>query len=148
MAVVRVAVNWLSAHVRNILRGDGREGHKVHLPIIRNRREGRGLERRDEFGMIVDRVMFDGSMSFNGLETEQLPETIRDLYRLVALGVARAVVRLNGRGDLNAIQATLAANGTSGRVLEELAGLADLISGRDYGNAEGHRIHTGCLEFL
>ena len=32
--------------------------------------------------------MFDGNMRFDGLETEQLPETIRDLYRLAALGVA------------------------------------------------------------
>ena len=78
--------------------------------------------------MTVDRVMFNSSMSFDGLETEQPPETIRDLYCLAALGVARMVVRLNGRGDLNAIRATPAANGTSGRVLEELAGDASIYS--------------------
>ena len=76
-------------------------------------------------------------MSFDGLETEQLPGMICNLYCLGALGVAQTVVRLNGRGDLNAIQATLTANG---RVLKELASVADLISGRDYGNVEGHHI--------
>lgn len=133
MAVVGVAVNWLGIHVCKVLRGDGREGHHVHLSIIWNSRKRRGL---------------DCSMGFDGLQAEHLPETICDFYRLVALGVARTTTRFNGRSDLNAIQAIPAANGRRGRVVEETTGGADLISRRDYGNAEGYRIHAGCLGFL
>ena len=46
------------------------------------------------------------------------------------------------------IQAIPAANRRRGRVVEEIAGRADLISRGDYGNAERYRIHAGCLEFL
>ena len=152
MAVVGVAVNWLGAHVRKVLRGNGREGHNMHLSIIWNSRKRGGLDcferRRKEFVMIVERVVLDCGMGPDRLQTEQLSETIRDFYRLVALGVARTTTMLSGSGDLNAIQAISAANGRRGRVVEEFAGRADLISGRDYGNAEGYRIHAGCLGFL
>jgi hypothetical protein len=90
-------------------------------------------------------VVLDCGVSFDRLQTEQLPETIGDFYRLVVLGVARAT-RLNGRGDLHTIQAISAVNGR--RVVEEFAGGTDLISGGDYSNAEGRRIHAGCLGFF
>ena len=150
VAVVGVAVNWLGAHVRNVLRGDGREGHNMHLSIW-NTRKRCGLDcfkRGNELGVVVGRVVLDSGMVFDGLQTEHLSETVRDFHRLVALGVTRTTARLNGRGDLNPIQAISAANGRRGRVVEEFAGGADLISGRDYGNAEGYRIHAGCLGFL
>ena len=151
MAVVGVAMNWLGAHVRKVLRGNGREGHNMHLSIIWNSRKRGGFDcfdRRKEFVMIVERVVFDCCVGPDRLQTEQLSETIRDFYRLVALGVARTTTMLSGRGDLNAIQAVSAANRRRGRVVEEFAGMADLISGRDYGNAEGYRIHAGYLGFL
>lgn len=133
MAVMGVAVNWLGVHVCEVLRGDGGEGHNMHLSIIWNSRKRRGL---------------DCSMGIDGLQTEHLPETICDFYRLVALGVTRTTTRLNGRNDLNAIQAIPAANGRRGRVVKEIGSRADSISGGDYGNAEGNRIHAGCLGFL
>jgi len=150
VAVVGVAMNWHGAHVLNVLDGNGGEGHEVHFPVIRIKRNRHKVDRfeGDEIGVIVAKVMLDGRVSFDGLETQQLPEPIRNFYCFVALGVARAAMRLDGRSDLDAIQAILTANGRSGRVVEEFAGGADLISGRDYGNAERYRIHAGCLEFL
>ena len=62
--------------------------------------------------------------------------------------MARATTGFGGGNNLDAVQAILAANGRSGSVVEELAGRADLISRGDYRNAEGYRIHAGCLEFL
>jgi len=147
MAVVGVAVNLLGAHVYKVLRRNGREGHNMHLSIIRNTRKRRGLEcfkgRRKEVGMVVERMVLDCSMGFDGLQAKQLSETIRDFYRLAALGVTRTTTMLNRRGDLYTIQAISAANGRRGRVVEEFAGVADLIIGRDYGNAEGYRVHAG-----
>jgi hypothetical protein len=64
-------------------------------------------------------VVLDCGVGFDRLQTEQLPETIGDFYRLVALGVARAT-RLNGRGDLHTIQAISAANGRRGGLSKNL----------------------------
>lgn len=147
MAVVGVAVNWLDARVREVLYGNGREWHDAHLPVVKDRG---GLDRpkRDKLGMIVGGMMLDSRGDVDGVETEQLPETVCDVYRLVVLGVAWAATRLNGRVGLNGIQATLSANGRSGSIAKELVCFADMISGRDYGNAEGHRIHAGCSEIF
>lgn len=148
VAVVGVAVNWLGAHVCKVLCRNGRERHNMHLSIIWNSRKRRGLERRrNELGMTVDRVVLDCGVGLDGLQTKPLSETIGDIYRLVILGVARTTM-LNGRGDLDSIQAIPAANGRRGRVVEEFAGRADVISGRDYGNAEGYRVHAGYLGLL
>jgi hypothetical protein len=76
-------------------------------------------------------VMLGGGMVFDLLETEQLPETIGHSDCGVTHGVARTTASIGGRDDLDAIQPVLAANGRSGWVVEELAGRADLITGRD-----------------
>ena len=144
VAVVGVTVNWLGAHARKILRGNGREWHNAHLPVVRGR-GGLNRLKRNKLGMIVDRVMFDGRVDFDGVEAEQFPETVCDLYRLVVLGVAWAATRLNGRVDLDAIQSTLSTNRRRS-VFKVLVGWSDMISRRDYGKAKGHRIHAGCLE--
>lgn len=144
MAVVGVAMNWRGVHVLNVLHGNGGEGHDVHLPVVGDRRRLDRFERRSELGVIVEGVVLNSRVNVNGLEAEQLPEAIRDFYRLAALGVARAATRLDGRGNLDAIQA-VPVNRRNGRIVEEFAGWANLISGRDYGNAERHRIHAGCL---
>jgi len=52
-----------------------------------------------------------------------------------------------GRNDLDAIQPILAANGSGGRAVEKLAGRAYFITGGYQGNAEGYRVHAGCLDF-
>jgi len=143
VAVVGVAVNWHGAHVLQVLEGDGGEGHDIHLPVIGNTRSRHGCD-------FLNRklAMIKGRTGFDGLETEKLPEAVRDVYRGVAHGVARAAARLGRRGDLNMIQAIPAANGRSGRVIEEFAGRTDFISRGDYGNAEGYCVHAGCLRFL
>jgi hypothetical protein len=68
-------------------------------------------------------------MSFDLVETEQLPETIGDTNCGVAHRVARATTGFGGRNDLNTIQPILAANGRSGWAVEKLAGRAYLITG-------------------
>ena len=133
MTVVGVAVNWLGAHV---LHRNGREWYDMHSSIT----SGRSRRGRHAFGRNQVRI--------DGLQTKQLPETIRDVYRGFAHGVAPAARRLHGRADLNMIQAIPPANGRRGRVVEEFVGRPDLISRRYYGNTEGNRIHGGCLGFL
>jgi len=130
--VVRVAVGWDGAHVLQVLRGNGVEGHDMHLPVIGRSIRGRNVL-NSEPGIIEGRVMVDGRTSF---ETEQLPEAVRDVFRGVAYVVARAAARSNGRYDLNAIQAILTENGRS----EMVVGRTDLISRGDY---DGYRIHAG-----
>ena len=77
-------------------------------------------------------VVLGGGMGFDLLETEQLPETIGHSDCGVTHGVARTTTAsIGGRDDLDAIQPILAANGRSGRVVEEIAGRADLITGGD-----------------
>ena len=142
VAVMEVAVNWHGARVLNVLHRNGTEGHNVHLPVIGRRH---GCNKRNELRMVVGGVVLDGSMNSDGLETEQLPEAIRDLYPGVALCVAWAATDLDGRGDLNAIQAIA---GRNGRGVEEFTGRAYLISRGNQCNAEGCRIHAGCLGFL
>ena len=81
-------------------------------------------------------VMTDGGVSRDGLQTERLLETVRDVYCGFAYGVTGAATRLDWRSNLNVIQAILAANKRRGIVVEEVPGRADLISGGDYGMAE------------
>lgn len=121
-----MAVNRHGARVLNVLHRNGTEGHNAHLPVIRSRSRRHGCNKRNEFRMVVGGVVLDGSMNSDGLETEQLPEAIRDLYPGVALCVAWAAMDLDGRGDLNAIQPIV---GRNGRGVEEFTGRADLISG-------------------
>jgi hypothetical protein len=130
VAVVGVAVNWRGAHVLCVLQR-GVDGHDVDPSVVRDRRKGHGCD------------VSDGRMSFDFLETEQLPEAVRDVYS----GVAWAATSLGGRNDLDAIQAIFATNGGSGGIVEVFAGRADLITGGDYGNSEGYRIHAGCRDF-
>ena len=92
--------------------------------------------------------MIDGRVSIDGFQTKQLSETVRDAYRSFAHGVTSVAMRLNGRDNLNAIQAFLAANGRRGRIIEETRGRAKFIMGGDYGNTERYRIHGGCLGIL
>jgi len=86
--------------------------------------------------------MVDSRVSVDRLQTKQLPETIRDVYRGFAHGVACATARFNGRGDLNTIQVILTARGRRGRVVEEVPGRSNLIRRGDYGNAERYRIQV------
>lgn len=125
--MVGVAVNWLDAHVLKVLGEDGREWHDAHLPVIGGR-GGFDHLKRDKLGMTVGGMMFDSRVGIDGVETEQFPETVCDLYRLVVLGVAWAATSLNGRVGLNVIQATLCANGR-GDFAKELVGFADIITG-------------------
>lgn len=110
MAVVGMAVNWLGVHA---LHGNGREGHDRHSYIV-DRWSGAGYHvlNRNKVRMI------------DGLQSKQLPETVRDVYRSFTHGVACAATRLDGRGDLNAIQAIL---GRRGRVVEIFPGRTNLI---------------------
>jgi len=78
--------------------------------------------------MIMCVVMLDGGIGFDLFETKQLPETVRDVHRGAAHGVARTTATLGGRVDLDPIQAIFVAGGRSGRTVEELAGRTDLIS--------------------
>ena len=89
-------------------------------------------DRRDRH--VVNRnqvVMTDGGVSRDGLQTERLLETVRDVYCGFAHGVTGAATRLDWRSNLNVIQAILAANKRRGIVVEEVPGRADLISGGD-----------------
>jgi hypothetical protein len=138
VAVMGVAVNRLGTQV---LHGYRREGHDMQLSVADDRR-GRHVVNRNQV------VMIDGSVSCDGLQTEHLPETVRDVYRGFAHGVAGAATRFDGRRNLNAIQAILAANRRRGIVVEEVPGRPDLISGGDYGKTEGYRIHGSCFEAL
>ena len=133
-----VAMNWLGTQV---LHGYWRKRHDMQLSVADDRR-GRHVVNRNQV------VMIDGSVNCDGFQTEHLPETVRDVYCGFAHGVAGAATRLDGRSNSNAIQAILAANGRRGIVVEEVPGGANLISGGDYGKAEGYRVHGGCLEAL
>jgi len=109
---------------------DRMEGQDMHLAVVRNGR-GRNAFDGNQFGVMGVVVMLDGRMSFDLLETEQLSETIGESDCGVTHRVARATTGFNGRDDLDAIQPILAANRRRGWVVEELAGRADLIIGRD-----------------
>ena len=132
--MVGMTVNRLGAHVLHL---DGREGHDVHSSVA-NRWSGRG---RHAFNRNQVRMI-------DGLKTKQLPETVCYVNRSVARRMTPAAARLGGRGDLNAIEAILAADGRRGRVVEEIPGRTNLISRGDYGNTEGYRVHGGCLGFF
>ena len=64
----------------------------------------------------------DCRVRLDGLESEQLPQTIRHFYRFVALGVAQMVTRLDGRNDLDVIQSILTVNGRSGVIVDKFDG--------------------------
>ena len=133
-------MNWRGAHVLDILHGNRGGRQDIHRLI---RSEG-----RNEFGMIMDRVILDCRVRLDGLESEQLPQTIRHFHRFVALGVARTATRLDRRNNLDAIQSILTVNRRSGVIVDEFDGGVNLISGRNCGNAEGYCVHAGCLECL
>ena len=138
MAVVGMAMNRLSARV---LQWNWREGDGMDSSIAADgwNRGGPHAFNRNQVWMTASRVCVDG------LQTKQLPETVRDVNRSFAHGVACAVTGLNGRGDLNPIQAILTANGRRGRVAKEFPCRPNLIRRGDYGNAERYRIHGACL---
>ena len=136
------------------------EGQDMHLPVGRDRdegldvhlsiawgRHGRNAFDGDQFSVMGVTVMLDGRTRFDLVETKQLPETIGNSYCGVAHRVAWATTGLDGRNDLDAIQPILAANGSGGRAVEKLAGRAYFITGEYQGNAEGYRVHAGCLDF-
>ena len=140
MAVVGVAVNRLIAQV---LHRNGGEGHNVDCSVTRRSRRVVHAVNRDRIWMV------DGCVSLDGFQTEQLSETVRNVYRSVAHGMTWAAARLGGRSDLDAIQAIFPTNGRIGRsVFEEIPGRTDLISGGDYGNSKRYRIHGGYSNFL
>lgn len=105
MVVVGMAVNWLIAQV--LQRNEG-EGHNVDCSVTRQSRRVVHAVNRNHIRMI------DGCVSLDGFQTEQLSETVGNVYRSVAHGVARAAARLGGRSDLDAIQAIFPANGRRG----------------------------------
>lgn len=72
--------------------------------------------------MIVGRGTLDGRVRFDGLETKQVSETVRDFYPGVVLGSAQAAAGLDLRNVLYVIQVVLAANGRGGGLLKDLAG--------------------------
>ena len=82
-------------------------------------------------GVVGVTVVLDGRVSFDLVETEQLPETIGDSDCRTAQRVAWATTGLDGRNNLNAIQPIVTANGRSGWAVEKLAGRAYFIIGRD-----------------
>ena len=125
MAVVGVAVDGLSVRILH------REGHNVHCSVARDGRNMRGHH-------AFERVwMNDG---FDWLQAEELSETVRDVYRGFAHGMAWAAMGLSGR---EAIQAILVVNGRRGRIVEEISSRSDSINGGYYGNPEGYRIDCG-----
>ena len=126
VAVMGVAMNRLGTQV---LHGYWRKRHDMQLFVADDRR-GCHVVNRNRV------VMSDGSVNRDGLQAEHLLETVRDLYCGFAHGVAGVATRLDGRNNLNAIQAILAANGRWEIVVEEVPGRGDLISGRDYGKVE------------
>ena len=125
MAVVRVAVNWC-AHTFHVF-----DWQNVHLSVVQDGRNGHGRDgpNRHQLAMVDMRMMFEGGMCIDLVETEQLSETVGDVYRGFAHGMARATASLSGGDDLDAVQAILAAYGRSGGVVEEFAGRTDLIRG-------------------
>jgi hypothetical protein len=129
VTVVGVVANWRGVRILCVLQGDG-DGHDMHLPVVRDRRKGHGRDILDghQLGMTEVVMVFDSRISIDLFETEQLPETIGEVRRGVAHGVARAATSVDGRNDLDAIQTILAANGGSGRAAEEITSRADLIS--------------------
>ena len=109
---------------------DGMEGQDMHFPVVRDGR-GRNAFDGDRLGVVGVTVVLDGRVSFDLVETEQLPETIGDSDCGTAQGVAWATTGLDGRNNLNAIQPIVAGNGRSGWAVEKLAGRAYFIIGRD-----------------
>jgi len=108
---------------------DGIEGQDVHLPVVRDGL-GRNAFDGNQFGVMRVVMILDGRMSFDLVETEQLPETIGDTDCGVAHRVARATTGCSRGDNLDAIHPILAANGRRGWV-EEVAGGAYLITGGD-----------------
>ena len=88
-----VAMNRLGTQV---LHGYWRKRHDMQLSVADDRR-GRHVVNRNQV------VMIDGSVNCDRLQTEHLPETVRDVYCGFAHGVAGAATRLDGRSNSNAI---------------------------------------------
>ena len=129
LPVIRVGMEGQNMHLPVFW--DGMEGLDAHLPVAWG---GHGCNAFDgnQLSVMGVMVMLDGGMSFDLLETEQLPETIGDTDCGVAHRVAGATTGLGGRNNLNAIHPIiLAANRRSGWIVEILVGRAYLITGGD-----------------
>ena len=95
-------------------------GRMCLSPSFKVVQDGGNRHRRDgqdnhEFAMIEVRVVFDGRMMFDSVETERVSEVVGIVYHEFAHGMARTTVSLSGGGggdDLDAVQGILAGNGT------------------------------------
>lgn len=78
-------------------------GRMCLSPSFKVVQDGGNRHRRDgqdnhEFAMIEVRVVFDGRMMFDSVETERVSEVVGIVYHEFAHGMARTTVSLSGGG--------------------------------------------------